>query len=60
MPQYLKDFAKIKSDVVIVGVSNRMEIWSRELWQEFYKSTKDSFEKIAENMFGADDNTPGA
>lgn len=51
VPQYLKDFARIKSDVVIVGVSSRMEIWSKELWQEFYKGTKDSFEKIAENIF---------
>ena len=60
VPQYLKDFAKIKSEVMIVGVSNRMEIWSRELWKEFYKNTKDSFEKISENIFGASDNAPGA
>ena len=51
VPQYLKDFARIKNDVVIVGVSSRMEIWSKELWQEFYRNTKDSFEKIAENIF---------
>ena len=57
VPQYLKDFAKIKRDVVIVGVSNRMEIWSKETWQEFFKNTKDSFEKIAENIFGSGDNT---
>ena len=56
VPQYLKDFAKIKSDVMIVGVSNRIEIWSRENWGEFYKNTKDSFEKIAENVFGPNDN----
>ncbi len=52
VPQYLKDFAKIKRDVVIVGVSNRMEIWSKELWRAFYENTKDSFEKIAEEIFG--------
>ena len=51
VPQYLKDFAKIKVDAVVVGVSNRMEIWSKELWKEFYSNTKDSFEKIAENIF---------
>ena len=54
VPQYLKDFAKIKSDAVIVGVSNRMEIWSKELWKQFYDGTKDSFEKIAENIFNDD------
>ncbi len=51
VPQYLKDFAKIKSDVMIVGVSNRMEIWSKDMWADFYKNTKDTFEKMAENIF---------
>lgn len=52
IPPYLKEFAKIKREVVIVGVSNRMEIWSKECWEEFYKNTKDSFEKIAEKVLG--------
>ena len=60
VPQYLKDFAKIKSEVMIVGVSNRMEIWNRESWHEFYKSTKDSFEKTAENIFGGSENAANA
>ncbi len=52
VPDYLKDYAKIKRDVVIVGVSNRMEIWSKESWTAFYNNTKDLFEKIAEDVFG--------
>ena len=58
VPEYLKDFAGIKREVVIVGVSSRMEIWSKEGWQEFYKKTKDSFEKIAENVFGRAEEPP--
>ncbi len=58
IPDYLKEFAKIKRDVIIVGVSNRMEIWSKESWKEFYNNTKDSFEKIAENIFGQGENPP--
>ena len=50
LPQYLKDFAEIKKDVVIVGVSNRIEIWSREKWQEFYGNWQKSFEEIAEKL----------
>ena len=50
LPKYLKDFAEIKRDVVIIGVSNRIEIWSKEEWQEYYKSSKGSFEEIAEKM----------
>jgi MraZ protein len=50
LPKYLKDFCDIKRDVVIIGVSNRIEIWAREAWQEYYKSSKSSFEEIAENL----------
>ena len=50
VPQYLKDFAAIKKDVVIVGVSNRIEIWSDDEWNQFYGNSKQSFEKIAEEL----------
>lgn len=49
-PKYLKEFAGIKRDIVIIGVSNRIEIWSREKWNEFYKSSKDRFEEISEGL----------
>jgi len=57
VPDYLKEFAKIKRDVMVVGVSSRMEIWAKESWEEFYKNTKDSFEKIAEEIFNSPDGT---
>jgi MraZ protein len=50
LPQYLKDFAEIKRDVVIVGVSNRIEIWAKDKWQEFYGNSRQSFEEIAEKL----------
>ena len=50
LPQYLKDFAGIKRDVIVVGVSNRIEIWSRDTWKEFYANSKQSFEEIAERL----------
>ena len=50
LPQYLKDFAEIKREVMIVGVSNRIEIWAKDKWQEFYGSSRQSFEEIAEKL----------
>ncbi|MFH1269784.1 MAG: division/cell wall cluster transcriptional repressor MraZ [Candidatus Omnitrophota bacterium] len=50
LPQYLKDFAQIKKDVMIVGVSNRIEIWAKDKWQEFYGNSRQSFEEIAEKL----------
>lgn len=48
--QYLKDFANIKKEVVIVGVSNRIEIWSKSSWQDFYANSSSTFEEIAQNL----------
>jgi len=54
IPRYLKDYARIKRDVVILGVSNRIEIWSKEKWEEFYRTSKESFEEVAENLVNLD------
>ncbi len=53
LPQYLKDFAGIKKDVVVVGVSNRIEIWAKDKWNEFYGNSRQSFEEIAEKLMDA-------
>ena len=50
VPKTLKDFAEIKDDVVIVGVSSRMEIWAKEKWKAFYDSSRQSFEDVAERV----------
>ncbi|MCM8796972.1 MAG: division/cell wall cluster transcriptional repressor MraZ [Candidatus Omnitrophica bacterium] len=51
LPQYLKDYAEIKREVVIVGVSNRIEIWAKNNWEEFYGNSRQSFEEIAEKLW---------
>lgn len=50
MPQYLKDYANIKREAVIIGVSNRIEIWDKKSWSDFYANSSTSFEQIAEKM----------
>lgn len=50
LPQYLKDFANIKKEVIIVGVSNRVEIWAKDGWEAFYGNSRQSFEEIAEKL----------
>lgn len=46
--QNLREFAELKKEVVIIGVSSRIEIWSKEKWDE-YNESQDS-EDIAEKM----------
>lgn len=50
VPKYLKDYAGIKRDVMIIGVSNRIEIWAKDKWEEYYKISQESFEDIAEKL----------
>jgi len=51
IPDYLKSFAAIQQDVMIIGVSDRIEIWSKDKWQEFFDSNKGNFEDLAEKLF---------
>ena len=52
-PSYLKDFASIEKDVVLIGVLNRIEIWSSSKWDEFMQSNIDSLSDISENLFSS-------
>jgi len=53
IPKVLKEFGGIKRDVVILGVSNHVEIWAKETWKEFYEASKDSFEEVADRLMDA-------
>jgi MraZ protein len=49
--QNLKDIAKIQKKAVIVGVSNRIEIWDETRWKNFESEHSKEYEKIAEELF---------
>jgi MraZ protein len=51
VPAYLKDFAQIKRDIVIIGIADRIEIWDKDRWNNFYQDNKTHFEQMAENLF---------
>jgi MraZ protein len=51
---HLLQYGKIDKECVIVGVSNRIEIWSKQLWEDFFAESEESFAEIAENMIGFD------
>lgn len=50
LPQNLRDYAVLKKDVVVIGVSNRIELWSKDNWDSYLSKTADSYEEIAETM----------
>lgn len=50
IPQVLREFASLEKEVVLVGVANRVEIWSRTSWQESMEAYDDDMDEVAENM----------
>ncbi|MHB1392275.1 MAG: division/cell wall cluster transcriptional repressor MraZ [Clostridia bacterium] len=50
MPNHLKDYANIDKELVIIGVSTRIEIWSKEEWNKFNSDANISYEDVAEKM----------
>lgn len=48
VPSTLREFAKIEKEVVLVGVASRIEIWSKEKWDE--TSSYEDMDEIAEHM----------
>ncbi len=50
----LRDYAKLDKECVVIGVSNRLEIWSKEKWEDYFTESEESFSEIAENMIDFD------
>ncbi len=50
LPDYLKEYAKLKKKVVIAGLYNRIEIWDEMKWKEYKEKTEKEVGDIAERL----------
>lgn len=50
LPQTLCRYASLTKKCMIIGVSNRLEIWSEERWQAYSQDAADNFDEIAEEL----------
>ncbi len=50
----LREYAHISKDVVVIGVGTRIEIWSKERWEEYKNETEENYEELAEKMVELD------
>lgn len=48
--QNLRDYASLTKDVVIIGVSTRIEIWDKDKWENYCDDSECSPDEIAEKM----------
>lgn len=54
IPQPLRNYANLNKQCIVIGVSNRIEIWDESEWQQYVTESEESFAEIAENLMDFD------
>ena len=52
VPDYLKKYAGLNKNVVICGLSNRLEIWDSEKWDAYRLNAEKGVEEIVSKLGG--------
>ncbi len=50
VPDYLKEYADLKKNVTICGLSNRLEIWDEAKWDAYRKGAEKGVEEIVSKL----------
>lgn len=50
IPSTLVDYANLEKECLVLGVSDRIEIWSKTKWESVSSEIEESFEEITEDM----------
>ncbi|HEY4544654.1 MAG TPA: division/cell wall cluster transcriptional repressor MraZ [Tissierellaceae bacterium] len=50
VPSNLREHAKLNKDAIIIGVATRVEVWSKEQWEDYTDDDNLSYDSIAEKM----------
>lgn len=50
VPQMLRDYAKLGSDIVVIGVGTRAEIWDKKAWEQYLADNEQGYSDIADDV----------
>jgi MraZ protein len=50
VPDFLKDFAKLESKVVLAGIHSRVEIWDETQWNAYKENIERKADELAEKL----------
>src|SRR3989338_8830005 len=50
LPDYLKEYADLKKNIVVCGLSNRLEVWDEQKWEAYTKSAEKGVEEIVSKL----------
>src|SRR4029079_14430517 len=51
IPAHLREYAGLHRDVVVIGASNRVEIWDQQAWNTYLETNEDAYSDITEGLF---------
>jgi len=50
IPDFLKEFAKLSSKIVVAGIGNRVELWSEKEWKTYKRGVEMNADTLAEKL----------
>ncbi len=50
VPDFLKEFAKLDSKVVLAGIHDRVEIWGEKAWDAYKRRIENQADQLAEKL----------
>ena len=50
IPEYLRTFAHIETDMIFVGIQRFVEVWNKKSWEEHQKDLAKNIDSIAEKL----------
>lgn len=50
VPDFLKNYAKLKTKVILTGVGDHIEIWDEKTWKSYREKVENSAETLAEKL----------
>lgn len=52
VPQYLREYAGVDRDGVLLGMQDHLQLWSESNWREFNRRQAAEYKKMAAELFG--------
>ncbi len=50
VPDFLREYAKLKEKTILIGVQDRVEIWNEKSWAEFKEGVEKRADSLAEKL----------
>ena len=50
IPEYLKSYAHVKKEVIVVGLFDRLEIWDEKKWTNYRQKAEKNTDEIAQKL----------